>query len=94
MNIIYSKHAQQKLDERQIRHEKVEEVLRKPEFLFYDIMNKTIIGISRVNLEDLETNLVVVFTKESDYIKVVTVYPCRDIKREISKKEGSRWVRI
>jgi hypothetical protein len=26
-------------------------------------------------------------------VRIVSVYPCRDIAREIKKKEGIRWVR-
>jgi len=29
-----------------------------------------------------------------DILKVVTIYPSRDIKREIKRKEGTRWVKI
>ena len=38
--------------------------------------------------------MVVVFRKESEVIRVITVYPCRDIEREIRKKEGRRWIRV
>ncbi len=34
------------------------------------------------------------YVKENDILKVVTIYPCRDINREIKRKEGTRWVKI
>jgi len=94
MRITYSKHAQLKLEERRIKAEVIEEVLEKPDLLFYDIMSKTIIAVAKVKFSDIETNLVVVFTKDGENIKIVTVYPCKDIDKEIRRKEGSRWVKI
>jgi len=47
-----------------------------------------------VVFEDIKTNLVVVHRKEGETIKVITVYPCKDIEKEIRKKEGKRWIRI
>ena len=51
------------------------------------------INITKVEIENVSTNLVVVYTQE-EVIKVKTVYPCKNIKKEIRKKEARRWVKI
>ncbi|RLL83968.1 hypothetical protein CN13_01560 [Petrotoga sp. HKA.pet.4.5] len=94
MKLILTKHASQKIIERQINLETLEEVLNNHEYLFYDLKEKTLIAISKVKIKDIQTNLIVVFTEEKEGIKIVTTYPCRNIEKEISKKENIRWVRI
>lgn len=94
MKLILTKHASQKIIERQINLETLEEVLNNREYLFYDLKERTLIAISKVKIKDIPTNLIVVFTEEKEGIKIVTTYPCRNIEKEISKKENIRWVRI
>ena len=43
-----------------------------------------------MQIGDIGTNLIVVYTKYGDTVKVITVYPCSDVLREIKKKEGKR----
>jgi len=94
MKLILTKHASQKIIERQINLEILEEALNNREYLFYDLKEKTLIAISKVKIKDIQTNLIVVFTEEKEGIKIVTTYPCRNIEKEINKKENIRWVRI
>lgn len=94
MKIIFSKHAEMKIKERIIEREEVEEVLKEPDFVFYDIYTKNFINVCKVKIKNVSTNLVVVYMKENDIIKIITVYPCKDIKRELRKKEGKRWIRV
>ncbi|MDY6895086.1 MAG: DUF4258 domain-containing protein [Thermotogota bacterium] len=94
MKLILTKHASQKIIERQINLETLEEALNNHEYLFYDLQEKTLIAISRIKINNIQTNLVVVFTQEKDGIKIITTYPCRNIDKEINKKENIRWVRI
>lgn len=94
MKIIFSKHAEMKIKERIIEKEEVEEVLKEPDFVFYGIYTKNFINVCKVKIKDVSTNLVVVYMKENDIIKIITVYPCKDIKRELRKKEGKRWIRV
>ena len=42
----------------------------------------------------MQTNLVVVYAKHEEVIKVVTAYPCSNVEREIRKKEVRRWIKI
>lgn len=94
MKIVLSKHAKNKINERKIGSSMIEGVVRKPSLLFYDLLSKTIVAIARVEIEEVSTNLLVVYTKENDVIRVITTYPCKDIDKEIKRKEGSRWVKI
>ncbi len=68
----------------------IEEVLSNPEFLFYDLIEKTMVAVARVKIDDIQTNLVVVFTKKGEEIKIVTTYPCKNINKEIKRKERIR----
>ncbi|GAH90121.1 unnamed protein product [marine sediment metagenome] len=58
------------------------------------ITRTTMIAIAKVEITGISTNLIIPYVKENDILKVVTIYPCRDIKREIKRKEGTRWVKI
>ncbi len=94
MEITLSKHAQRKLKERELDQAIVEKVLREPDFIFYDLFSKTMIAIAEVEIAGIHTNLVIPYVKENDKLKIVTIYPCREIDREIRRKEGMRWARI
>ncbi len=77
MKITFSKHALQKIKERKIRVEMIEEVLSNSESLFYDLIEKTMVAVAKVKIDDIQTNFVVVFTKKGEEIKIVTTYPCK-----------------
>jgi len=77
MNITFSKHALQKIKERKIGIEMIEEVLSNPESLFYDLRGMTMVAVAKVKIDDIQTNFVVVFTKKGEEIKIVTTYPCK-----------------
>ena len=94
MKILLSKHAQEKVSERRIEIQHIERVLNHVEYRFYDIFSKAFISIAQIRIESINTNLIVVHKSEKDQIKIVTAYPCRDIEKEIKRKEGSRWIRI
>jgi hypothetical protein len=94
MKIILSKHAQFKFQERKIDIKMIERILEKYEYLFYDLIAKTIVVIGKIKIGGKETNLVVIFTKREDEIYIVTAYPVKDIDKEIKSKEGKRWIRI
>lgn len=40
-------------------------------------------------MEELLENI-----KEGNTIKIITAYPCREIQKEIDKKEGKRWIKV
>ena len=66
MKIILSKHAQFKLQERKIDIKMIEEVLENYEYLFYDLIARTMVAIGKVKINESETNLVVIFTKREE----------------------------
>jgi len=90
MKIIFSKHAEMKIKERKVKKENIEKTLKEPDFVFYDLHTRSLINIAKINIDDVPTNLVVVYTKQEDTIKIITVYPCKDIER--NKKEGGEKV--
>ena len=94
MKLRLSKHAKQKIDERKVRVEDIKEVVKDAEIVFYDIDSKAFVSIGKIVFEGVETNLVVVYKKEKEAIKIITVYPCRDIEKETKRKEVKRWIRI
>ncbi|MBA7685034.1 hypothetical protein ES703_93447 [subsurface metagenome] len=94
IKITFSKHAQRKVAERELEQTIIEKVLESPDFVFYDLVSKAMIAIAKVEITGISTNLIIPYVKENDILKVVTIYPCRDINREIKRKEGTRWVRI
>jgi hypothetical protein len=94
MKITLSKHAQFKFQERKIDTKMIENILEKYEYLFYDLIAKTIVVIGKIKIDEEETNLVVIFNKREDEIYIVTAYPVKDIDKEIKNKEGKRWIRI
>jgi predicted aspartyl protease len=94
MKIILSKHAQFKFRERKIEIKMIEKVLESYEYLFYDLIAKTMVAAGKIKIDDTETNLVVIFTKRKDEIYIVTAYPVKNIDKEIKNKEGKRWIRI
>lgn len=92
--MLFSKHALLKIKERKIEKELIEKVILEPDFLFYDIASKCMIAIGKVIITGTETNLIVPFEKECDVVKVVTAYPCKNLKKELRRKEGEKWVRV
>jgi uncharacterized protein YuzE len=63
-------------------------VLVNPRFVFYDLLSRAFVAVSEVGVEGVKTNLVVVYVRGDNVIRVVTVYPCRRIDREIERKGG------
>ena len=92
--IKYSQLAQRKLKERELNQSIVEKVLRNPDLILCDLISKTMVAIAEVEIENISTNLVIPYVKEDNTLKVVTIYPCRDMDREMKGKERLRWVRI
>ncbi|WP_297057032.1 DUF4258 domain-containing protein, partial [Thermosulfurimonas sp.] len=83
-----------KIEHRKINPSKIEEVLLKPEYIFYDLHTQSMVAIKEIELYGNKIHLVVVFTIEEKGVKIVTVYPCRKIDGEIASKEGKRWLRL
>jgi len=94
MKIIFSKHAEMKIKERNIEREDIEKVLKEPDFVFYDISTQNFINVRKLQIKEVSTNLVAVYIKQQDIIKIITVYPCKNIEREFRRKEGKRWLRV
>jgi predicted aspartyl protease len=94
MKIILSKHAQFKFQERKIETKMIEKILEDYAYLFYDLITKAMIAVGKIKIDGVETNIVIVFTKKENEFYIITAYPCKDISKEIKKKEGGRWIKI
>lgn len=95
MKIIFSKHARKKIREREIGRDLLVKILQKPDLLNYDLFSKTFIAVGEINImRGLKTNLIISFIKEDKTFKIITSYPCKNLKKELKNKEGIRWVRI
>ena len=81
MKITLSKHAQFKFQERKIEIKMIEKILERYEYLFYDLIARTMVAIGKIKIDERETNLVVIFTKREDEIYIVTTYPAKDIAK-------------
>jgi uncharacterized DUF497 family protein len=92
--IRFSKHARKKLQERKVAVEMVKRIITSPDVILYDVVTKAMIAIAEVKIADLSTHFIVSFTIEDDNIKVITMYPCKNINRELKRKVGIRWVRV
>jgi hypothetical protein len=97
----FTNHAAFKTQERKIDKDLINDVLRNPDYLFFDRESNSCIAIKRV-LSDSgkETNFILAFNIEkiesnSITIKIITCYPCKKIEKEINKKVGEeRWLKI
>lgn len=68
MRIVYTKHAQEQIEERKIEYAWIESTIKSPDFTERKILAKYM-ARKRLNGKSLE----VVYIKER-YIKIVTVY--------------------
>lgn len=94
MKIRLSQHAQNKIAERKLEVHIIKKILASPDFIYYDLISKSMVAIGKAKLDEIETNIIIPFVKERDTFKIITIYPCKELDREIKKKEGIRWVRI
>ncbi len=92
--MLFSKHALLKIKERKIDKNLIKNVIKEPYSLYYDIISRCMVAIGNVKMAGVKTHLVVPYVKKSNDVKVVTVYPCRNINKEIGNKEAKRWVRV
>jgi hypothetical protein len=99
--LIFTNHAAFKTQERKIDKDLINDVLRNPDYLFFDKEYNSCIAIKRV-LSDSgkETNFILAFNIEkiesnSITIKIITCYPCKKLEKEITKKVNKeRWQKI
>jgi hypothetical protein len=94
VEIILSKHAKLKTTEREIEFLSLKKIFKHPDYVYFDLLSKTFVAVGKITISGIETNLIVPFVKEGKKIKIVTVYPCKYLRKELKSKEGKRWVRI
>jgi hypothetical protein len=101
--LIFTNHAAFKIQERKIDKDLINDVLRNPDYLFFDKESNSCIAIKRVLLDsEKETNFILAFNIEkiesnSITIKIITCYPCKSkkLKKQINKKVAEkRWLKI
>jgi hypothetical protein len=100
LKLKFTNHAAFKTQERKIDKDLINDVLRNPDYLFFDRESNSCIAIKRV-LSDggKETNFILVFNIEkiesnSITIKIITCYPCKKLEKETKKVDKGRWQKI
>lgn len=94
MKVEYTKHAGLRLRIREIDPEEVEHVLQKPQKIYYDVLTRNMVAIGPRPRRQGHW-LLVVYTREGDAYRVVTVIDAKS-PDSIAKRreEKGRWVRI
>jgi len=93
--LSFSKHAMEKMKERGIGIEDLRRVLESPRLRFYDASSRAEVVVGESHLYGLKIHLVVVFRRRGEELHIVTVYPVREVEREVERKvKSGRWIRI
>ncbi len=68
-------------------------MLQHPHYTFYDVASNANIAVRTFGVSSRRVGLVVVFVVGAKGVRVVTVYPVREVRREIGRKVNSgRWI--
>ncbi len=87
--IIFTRHCELRIKERQLDKNKIIKIFYKFNFSLYDIDNKNFIIISNKTIDNY--HFIIIFNIKNNKAKIITIYPCKDIKNELKKKLGKRW---
>jgi len=95
LRVSFSRHANEKVKERQIAERAVIAVLQNPQARFYDTVSRAEIAAGEMRLQGVTLCLVVVFRRRDDTHHVVTAYPVRDLGSEVERKvKSGRWIPV
>ena len=93
VKILYTRHARMRLSERSIREGEVEEVLRNPDDVFYDVATGYLIARG-VRTRRTGHTLFVVYERADDVIMVISVFDTSSPDKLILRRLGRRWLRV
>ena len=93
MKITYSDHAEEKIRVRKIPRKTIQTVLENPDQRYYDVATNANVAVGQAAKN--RSFLMVVFTVSRAGLRIVTVYPVKDIERETGRKVNSgRWIPV
>lgn len=95
MEIVFTGHASQKINLYQIIEEEIKQIVKTTTPSYFDIQKDTLIILGSITLPVGPRKAVIVVMDDMSQRKIVTVYPCSDLDKEISKKIATkRWITI
>lgn len=86
MEITFSEHASRRMDLYKLDRSEIKRLVATSRPSFFDIRTNTLIFIGKITLKVGVREVVVVITDEEGSRKVVTVYPCSELEKEIARK--------
>jgi len=94
VEVEYTRHALLRLGIRGIGRDEVEEVLRRPQHLYYDASSGAMVAVGRRAGRPGHW-LIVVYTRAGGACRVVTVIDTKSLDRIASRRVASgRWIQI
>ena len=95
LRLSFSKHAKEKVVERQIAEETLTAILENPQARFYDTGSRAEVIVGEISQQGLILSLVVVFRRKGKVYHIITAYPVKDVEVEVERKvKIGRWVPI
>lgn len=93
MKLSYSKHARDKIRQREISEGMVAKALEKPEARLYDTSSRAEVVVSKISQQDISLDLLVIFRRRNDVFHIITAYPVKDVRDEMERKiKMGRWI--
>ena len=95
MDLILSRHAEEKVRLRALSIELIKHVLNSPDQLYFDVSTGLFVSMKSMEFRGDNVPIVVVYRVEKGGYYVVTAYPCREFSKEAERKiKKGRWIRI
>ena len=95
MKISYTKHAKEKISIYKIDLSEIEQVISNNPPVYFNTRDNTFIIIGKITLRIGVRPVVIAISTGVTSERVVTVYPCTEIEKEIERKSRQkRWLKI
>lgn len=85
----YTKHLSNRLKLRKIPKSIIKKLLKNPDSIFYDVLNKTKIALGK----EKEVCYMIAFLELTDIINVITIHPIKKLQIK-NRLKNKRWVKI
>ncbi|MDP4039400.1 MAG: hypothetical protein Q8P57_02370 [Candidatus Pacearchaeota archaeon] len=90
VEIIYTDHLKLRLEVRKIPYEYPSRILKDPEKVFSDILEKKKIAIKRLKYNKKVRNMMIAYEHKEKIVEIVTIHPISD-EKIISRVMSGRW---
>ena len=95
MDLVLSRHAEEKVRLRALSIKLIKDVLNNPDQLYFDIATGLFVSMKSMEFRGENVPIVVVYRMEKDSYYVVTAYPCKEFSKEAERKiKKGRWVKV